>query len=100
MTQEVNAPNYSQWQNHFKDMAQGKLKPSNIMIVNKSQEGSGSSIQLVSPAEQIDAMARAKVQTIEEQKRKPTKAIKRKVSHSTSHSVSKRRKTKVVKRKR
>ena len=100
MTQEIHAPNYSQWQNHFKNTAQGKLKPNNIMVINKHQQGNGSSIQLVSPAEQIDAMARAQVHTKKKAKRKTRKVIKRKVSKRRSHSVSKRRKTKVVKRKR
>ncbi len=102
MTQKVNAPNFSQWENHFKNMAQGKLKLSNIMIVNKHQQGSGSSIQLVTPAEQIDAMARAKVKTKEEPKSSKSRkiTIKRKTSNEKSHSESNHRKVKVIKRKR
>ena len=85
MAYEINAPNYSHWEKHFKDMVHGKVHSNGrIYVVNKQDMSGGSGIQLVSPAQQIDAMAEAKLK----------KAIKRKKPASKAHSVKKRAKGK------
>ncbi len=98
---EVNSPNYTQWEYHFKNMAQGKLKSNGkLMVVDKPQSGGGSTIQLVSPAEQIDAMAREKVKAIRRKYVQKRKVIKRKGSSKKTQSTPKHRRVKVAKRKR
>lgn len=88
---EVNAPNYTQWENHFKNMALGKLDSSKkVIVVSKDQIGSGATIQLVSPAQQVDAMAKGKVE----------RTIKRKASGQTLHSVQRQARGKNIKRRR
>ena len=98
---EVNTPNYTQWENHFKDMSKGKLKSNGkLMVVHKPQSGGGSSIQLVSPVQQVDAMAKGKVKAIRRKYVQKRKLIKRKRSSKKTQSTPKRRRVKVAKRKR
>ena len=67
-------------------------------MVNKYHTGSGSNIQLVTLAQQIDAMAKGKVKTLKKKTVPKRKPIKRKRSTKKSQSSSKRRRVKTVKR--
>lgn len=93
MPYELNAPNYSHWEKHFKDMVHGKVHSNGrIYVVQKQDMTGGSGIQLVSPAQQIDGMAEAKVKRVIKRKKPASKpqSVKKRAKGKTSCSKQKK----------
>lgn len=80
---------YEKWKKHYTSMIEGKVSPNrNIYVVNDNNQ-SGQGLRIVSPAAQIDTMARAIVR----------KAIKPRKKKTNSQSRARRRRGRIIKKK-